>query len=104
MTSNSIESPSATGEDQFFRAIKSFEEGMGDGLPGLQTPTGGRTPTTRVCPVAIPTDAWGVDDEAAFQRYWNHPVHERFMSVLDNICEDRFGIDYTVEMKVGNDE
>ncbi|MYU21900.1 Dabb family protein [Streptomyces sp. SID8352] len=36
-------------------------------------------------------------DRAAFDRYWNHPAHERFMHVLDDICEDRFALDYTGE-------
>jgi hypothetical protein len=39
-------------------------------------------------------------DLAALQgEYWNHPAHQRLLSQLDNLCEDRFGMDYLVGEK-----
>lgn len=33
-------------------------------------------------------------DKAAFDRYWIHPAHETFMRLLDDICAERFALDY----------
>ena len=31
----------------------------------------------------------------AFQAYWDHAAHQELLHSLDDICEDRFALDYT---------
>lgn len=32
--------------------------------------------------------------EAFRDRYWNHPAHLRLLAALDDLCEERFALDY----------
>lgn len=33
--------------------------------------------------------------QASFKdEYWNHPAHVRLLAALDELCEDRFALDY----------
>jgi hypothetical protein len=31
------------------------------------------------------------------EEYWVHPAHQRLLTLLDDICEDRFALDYVTQ-------
>jgi hypothetical protein len=38
-------------------------------------------------------------DEAALRSvYWNHPAHQKLLGRLDELCSDRFALDYPVSV------
>jgi hypothetical protein len=36
-------------------------------------------------------------EQALKTDYWHHPAHQRLLSQLDELCEDRFALDYDVK-------
>jgi hypothetical protein len=44
-------------------------------------------------------------EEALKSDYWNHPAHTLLLGQLDELCEDRFALDYVVDRAgVASDE
>jgi Stress responsive A/B Barrel Domain len=35
--------------------------------------------------------------ESLTEEYWVHPAHQRLLAVLDDLCDDRFALDYVPE-------
>ncbi|MBQ0825246.1 Dabb family protein [Streptomyces tagetis] len=83
-------------ERELAEALAALESGLAGGLAGLAELSWGEN-----------TNRSGLDrgfthgclarftGPEAFGRYWDHPAHERFLGVLDGICEDRFALDWT---------
>lgn len=43
---------------------------------------------THGCTAVIP--------DGQFDAYWNHPAHQRLLGALDELCEHRFAVDYSI--------
>lgn len=79
-------------------ACAELAAGFADGLPGLVELSWGRNTNRSGLDRGFTHGCLGrFTDAEAFKRYWEHPAHARFMGVLDELCEDRFAIDYESE-------
>lgn len=87
--------PIAGREAQLDTACTALAAGLADGLEGMQALSWGRNTNRSGLDRGFTHGCLGrFTDAAAFQRYWDHPAHVAFMAALDEVCEDRFAIDY----------
>ncbi|MEU3347491.1 Dabb family protein [Streptomyces sp. NPDC006700] len=78
------------------RALTELSEGLAGEVPGMTDLTWGDNTNPSGLDRGFTHGCLGrFTDREAFEGYWAHPAHERFMHVLDDICEDRFALDYT---------
>lgn len=91
--------PKAGQEDRLDEACAALTDGLASGLPGMRSLSWGRNTNKSGLDRGYTHGCLGrFNDEEAFGRYWNHPAHAAFMAALDDICEDRFAIDYQTDV------
>lgn len=77
-------------------ALRAFASGIADTMPCLTefswgeniNPSGRQRGYTHSCFARLTTAA------ALQEEYWIHPAHQRLLGQLDDLCEDRFALDY----------
>ncbi|HEY3710189.1 MAG TPA: Dabb family protein [Amycolatopsis sp.] len=82
--------------DELADALATFASGMAGTLPcllelswGANTNTSGlRHGYTHGCFARL------TSQRSLTEEYWIHPAHQRLLAQLDDICEDRFALDY----------
>ncbi|GAA3527390.1 hypothetical protein GCM10022222_07990 [Amycolatopsis ultiminotia] len=88
--------------DDLAQALSDFGAGVHGTLPdlleltfGANVNTGGlQRGFTHACLARLTS-------ETAFKdQYWNHPAHRRLLERLDELCEERFALDYVPEATV----
>jgi hypothetical protein len=80
-------------------ALTTFASGMAGTLPclselswGANTNTSGlRHGYTHGCFARL------TSQRSLTEEYWIHPAHQRLLAQLDDICEDRFALDYITD-------
>ncbi|MEU6375765.1 Dabb family protein [Streptomyces sp. NPDC046909] len=83
-------------ESDLAKALGDLSAGLADGIDGLSDLSWGENTNVSGLSRGYTHGCLGrFTDKAAFDRYWNHPAHERFMAALDDICAERFALDYT---------
>ncbi|SKG68421.1 Stress responsive A/B Barrel Domain [Mycobacteroides abscessus subsp. bolletii] len=78
------------------QALQEFGDGVRETLPCLTELTFGENLNksgldrgfTHGCLARLASEAAFKDD------YWNHPAHVRLIAALDELCEERFALDY----------
>lgn len=83
-------------EAALLEALERFGAGVSGALPclleltwGVNTnPSGLARGYTHGCFARLTTEASLTDE------YWIHPAHQRLLGELDELCEDRFALDY----------
>ncbi|AXI76807.1 Dabb family protein [Peterkaempfera bronchialis] len=82
-------------EPELAAALAELGAGLAGGVAGMSDLTWGANTNRSGLDRGFTHGCLGrFEDRAAFDRYWHHPAHERFMRALDAICEDRFALDY----------
>jgi hypothetical protein len=80
-------------------ALTAFASGMAGSLPCLLelnwganiNASGLRHGYTHGCFARLTTH------QALTEEYWIHPAHQRLLAQLDDLCEDRFALDYVTD-------
>jgi hypothetical protein len=83
-------------------ALQQFGEGVTRGLPCLleltwganTNPSGIQRGYTHSCLARL------ISAESLKTQYWVHPAHQRLLAQLDELCEDRFAMDYLADVVV----
>ncbi|NDZ78631.1 Dabb family protein [Streptomyces sp. SID10853] len=85
-------------EQQLTEALRELAAGIGGGVTGLRHLTWGENTNASGLARGYTHGCLGRFDTArAFDAYWVHPAHQLFMSRLDEICSERFAMDYATD-------
>ncbi|MCU1629935.1 MAG: Dabb family protein [Pseudonocardia sp.] len=91
--------PRAGKEDELSAALEKFGSAIAGNMPCLVEFTWGPNVNqsgldhgfTHGCFARLTTQA------SLKEEYWIHPAHQALLGVLDELCEDRFALDYAVD-------
>lgn len=94
----------APGQDgRLDEELTKMADGLGD-LPGLVALTWGANTNPTGLSRGYSHGCLGrFEDKAAFQRYWDHPAHVAFADALEDICTERFALDYVAGARRDDD-
>ncbi|MFJ6216598.1 Dabb family protein [Streptomyces sp. NPDC092296] len=82
-------------EDRLADAVRELAAAVAGAVPGLLELTWGENTNPSGLARGYTHGCLGrFQDARAFDAYWEHPAHQRFMARLDEVCADRFAIDY----------
>jgi hypothetical protein len=85
--------------DELAAALSEFASGVAGTLPCLlelswgenTNPSGLRHGYTHSCFARL------TSQRSLTEEYWIHPAHQRLLAQLDDLCEDRFALDYVTD-------
>lgn len=91
---------------ELLEALERFGAGVSGSLPCLleltwganTNPSGLARGYTHSCFARL------TSEESLKEEYWIHPAHQRLLGELDELCEDRFALDYVAATTVTGTE